>query len=181
MRGKKVRLTPFVPHNADLFAGIGQQGNVPRSFNGYSNSALVFGTHTGFAARENAAVVIDKAAQIVQIFPVDLFFLIGAIQANLPARLETPPGATGTARATPAEGTTTRAAVFVPVSIAAGARSASAARPGPKAAALTTLSSRPVLPAWSGLTALATWPVLPGGGGWFGSGAFRVIASNFLF
>ena len=76
-----------------MFAGVGQQGNVTRPFNGYRHAALVLGAHSGFAPGENVAAVADKAAQVIYIFPVDYALFFGAVQAYFATGLKaaTPP------------------------------------------------------------------------------------------
>jgi hypothetical protein len=65
----------------NVLAGIGQQRHVSRALDRYSHLALQFGISTRFAARANAAVIADKVAQAIHVFPIYLFNLDGANSA----------------------------------------------------------------------------------------------------
>jgi hypothetical protein len=61
---------------------------MPGAFYSNRNSALVFSAQSGFPAGKNTARVVYKPTQVIQVFPVNLFFFVGAVQANFPSPLE---------------------------------------------------------------------------------------------
>jgi hypothetical protein len=59
----------------NMLAGIGQQRHVSRALDRYSHLALQFGISARFTARANAAVIANKVAQAIHVFPIYLFNL----------------------------------------------------------------------------------------------------------
>jgi hypothetical protein len=66
---------------SNVLAGIGQQRHVARALDRYSHLALQFGIGARFTARANAAVIADKVAQAIHVFPIYLFNFDGANSA----------------------------------------------------------------------------------------------------
>jgi len=65
-----------------------QQRHVPSALDGYRQSPLMLGAHTGLATRPNFTTLIDKTTQAVAILVVNIVHFIQTILAHSAPRRE---------------------------------------------------------------------------------------------